>query len=310
MKKRPATNQNTPRQNLLRRIREASFPADFDRFTGQELETAGLIHSNNDPRKDTPGYRHYVLLVTQAKELRKQRDGLASRVELLEHYHSPLWHNVWNEPCPIKEAELRRKAEADEARVNEQHRKERDPLAGLTEIWGKVKMRPWKSRDKRQLYYGFRPALWHEPMSVMDYRKATRLTRRTIQNMLDRLGARPIAQRKRPNEPARYDRHTNHKLLCDWLIRHVKGKEARQGWLTRTLVHCQHETPEHYTQLFKSIRPVLKSLGIQTPEQRQQFLCYMKQCKAILHPPLPPPLLLDPINDLLSGLTGLPPSSQ
>jgi len=180
-------------------------------------------------------------------------------------------------------------------------------MAGLTEIWGKVKTRPWKSRDRRRFFHFSRPALWHEQMSVMDYHEATGESRATIRNMLKRLGAQPIAQRKRPNEPARYDRHTNHALLCDWLIRHVKDREARQGWLARTLVHCQHETPEHYDQLFESIRPVLESLGIKTTEQRQQFLCYMEQCKQMLHPPLPPPNL---ISDLFSGLTGLLPPSQ
>ena len=303
MKKQPAINQNTLRQNLLRRIREASFPDDFARFTGQELESAGLFHSNNDPRKNTSGYQHYVLLTTQAKELRKHRDLLAHRVELLENYHSPLWDDVWNEPCPVKEAELRRKAEADEARVNEQRRKERDPLASFREFLGKVKIRRWENRDRRRFHHHFQPTLWHNPMSVMDYHEATGLTRRTIQNLLDRLGAQPIAQRKRPNEALRYDRSTNHALLCDWLVRRVKDRETRRGWLARTLIHCQYKTPEHSAQLFESILPVLESL---TPEQRQQFPRYMGQCKQIVHPPPPP----DTFNALLFGQIGLQSSSQ
>ncbi len=150
MKKQAAPNQSALRRNLLERIREASFPADFDKFHWRELEDAGLLGGFVNQGLDAKTFRLFVLLATQAKELRKQRDRLARRVELLEHYHSPQWDAVWEEPCPIKAAALRREAEADDARINEQRRKQRDPLAGFLEMLGKVKRRDWEFRDKRR----------------------------------------------------------------------------------------------------------------------------------------------------------------
>ncbi len=307
MKKQAAPNQNALHQNLLLRIREASFPADFDEFDWQELEDAGLLRGFVNQGLDTKTFRHFVLLATQAKELRKQRDWLARRIELLEHYDSPLWDAVWNEPCPIEEAKLRREAEADDIRNNEQHRKQRDPLARFMEISGKVKVREWEFRDKRRRHRSFRPALWHEPMSIMDHREATGLSRRTIQNMLDRIGARPIAARKRRNEPARYKPHTNHALLCDWLSRCVKDRQTRRGWLARTLAHCLHETPKHYARLFKSMHPVLASLDIQTLGQRRQFARYIKRRKETLYPS-PPNCLA--VSNFPLGLTDFTPTPQ
>lgn len=286
------------RRKLLTRIRDANLPGDAGKFTHEELRDAGLLR-----RYDRPGgcsdsaFRLFVLFAVQNSELRKQSGQLKHRLTQLEQYHSPLWDDVWKEPCPIKAAELGREAEADDVRCNEQRRKKRDwvfdNLEAIIRAGGR---RNWKTRDKRRLHHRPDPALWHDPMSLEDYHNATGISRRTLQNTIDRMGAKPVAPRKRRNEPARFGPATNYALLCHWLIQQVPDDRARRGFLARTLIHCQQQSPQHYDRLFEEVRPVLKSLCVLTPAQDREFSAYLEECRRVLYPVLTPPSVLDPFN--------------
>jgi hypothetical protein len=305
MKKPAAPSPDSIRRKLLIRIREAEFPRDVAKFTSPELEGAGLFRGYSRSVGWTDAtFRQFVLFAEQVKELRKESEKLKSRITLLEKYYSPLWDEVWKEPCPIKQAGLRRDAEADDARCNEQHRKERnwvfDNIEAIIRADGS---RNWKTRDKRRIHHLPDCALWHNPMSLEDYHKATGLSRRTLQNVLYRLDAKPIAPRKRRNDAANYSPQTNYGILRDWLVRHVKVPHARQGLLARTLLHCQQEAPKHYDRLFEEVRPVLKSLCVLTPAQDREFSAYLEECRRVLYPVLTPPSPLDPFN--APGLLGL-----
>jgi hypothetical protein len=299
MKKNTAPDELALRTKFLKQIRDAKSLA--------ELENIKLLNANATnwlryfERPDGLSEKHYNqirLLLTQVKELREQRDFLADRVELLSEYHSPLWDDARNEPCPIKEAEIRRKVHEEETTKNQERlNKQRLPLDGLMAALGVNKTHLWKSRDRR-VHRRPWPALWHEPMSVMGYHNATGLTRRTIQNMLDRLAATPIAPRKRSNEPARYGLKVNHAILCDWLMRCVKDPNARRGLLARTLLHCQRETAQHYPRLKKAVKPVLGTLD----NLEQDFDGYLAKCKRLLYPPYKP--------SSLDKTLGLPDLSQ
>jgi hypothetical protein len=283
MKNESVPDEKSLREKFLRDIREAKTLSDLKRIKWSQPMAAKWLSRCEYPKDLNDDNRWlFILLAAQAKELRNQRDYLARRVELLSSYHSPLWGEVRHEPCPIREFELRCKAEQDDARMDEQRRQElAAPFNRLMDAMVKAQPSEWKSRDASLPHRSFRAVLWHEPMSAMDYHEAIGLSRRTIKDMLDRLRAQPIAPRERPNKSARYARNTNHAILCDWLKRRVKDPQKRRGWLARTLLYCQHETPALFAELNKSVRPVLESLG----EPPQEFERYLKKCKAILYPP-------------------------
>ena len=288
----------------MQRIRDAQLPQDAGSFGLEELEAAGVLRQFQG-QIDGQHKRLFVLFAVQARELRKQRDGLQRKIDLSKNYFSPVWEKVWQEPCPLKQSELRRKAEAEDARGNAKRVKERDASSLLMTLLGRKGSPKWLHRDERQIGPWFHPSLWHEPMSVMEYRDATGMTRRTVQNVLRRLSAKPVVQRKRPNEPHRYDLSTNHAVRhCYWLTKDVKDTHKRRGWLARTLVECREKTPQHFDQLFESVRPVLDSIEVQSEAQVQKFMTYLDACQEKLYPPIP---LLGPADQLsqFGGLSGI-----
>ena len=285
MKKNTVPDGLAVRTKFLKQIRDAKSLAELENIKLLNANATNWLQNFEPPTGlSDKHYNQIRLLLTQVKELRKECNFLAARVELLSEYHSPLWDNARDEQCPIKEAEFRRKAQEEDVTKNQERlNKQRLPLDGLMAALRANKTHPWKSRDRR-VHRRPWPAFWHEPMSVMDYHDATGLTRRTIQNMLDRLAATPIAPRKRSNEPARYGLEVNHAILCDWLMRCVKDPNARRGLLARTLLHCQHKTPQHYPRLKKAVKPVLGTLKSFT----EDFDNYLEKCKRVIHPPYEP----------------------
>lgn len=276
-------------RRLLARIRDATLPKDADKFPRQELEAAGILDGYNQQGMGEKTFRLFVLLATQTKELRKECERLRGEVELHQNYYSPIRDKAWAECCPIKRAELERLADADEVQVNEQRRKAREPATWLLNYGKGSQIRSWKYRDKRRFLVPFKEVPWHEPMTVMDYHAATGLSRRTIQNLVDRLAARPVVARNRRNEPARYDLETNYAVLRDWLTRYVKDKDRQKALIVRSLIYCQHKTPEHFDRLFDTLHPIIQELGV----TRGEFVRYFKDCRKILVPPEIPNLWLD-----------------
>jgi hypothetical protein len=281
MKKKAAPNPKLIRQRLLERIREATLPDDANDFTRQELEAAGMFNGFKHPKDwDDKTFRLFVLFATQAKELRKECKRLRHEVEIREDYHSPRWEDVGNEPCPIKQADLRYEAEAEDARVNEERRKQRDPLSAIAESSKHYRSRKWEFRDARRWWSPNKPALWHEPMTVMDYHEATGLSRRTAQNIVDRLGVLPDNSQRRRNEPALYGQAANVAVLNEWLTHYQKKPENRKGLIARTLIHCKFESPEHREWMEKALQPAIQSLKL----SRDDFSRYLSVCEKILHP--------------------------
>ncbi len=275
----------TRQSRLLTRICDANLPNDANKFTLEELKSSGLLNSYTRP----PGWSdhrfvQFVLLAIQSKELRKQRDALQRRTDNLQRrleellpYRSPLWDEASIEPCPIEEARLRRAAQVDDARVSAERRRQAtlvpaDPIEFTNQAW--------KTRDTRSLGFQFQPVVWHEPMTVMDYRQATGMSRRTIQNFLSRSGARPIEARKGRNAPARYGRETNGAVLVAWLIGHVDDRHTRRGWAARILILTRHKAPTHYEWLLELMCPVVITLGLSGVE----FIEYLSECEEHLHP--------------------------
>lgn len=286
----PLPSPTEIRQRLEKRIAEAKLPSDLDRFTWAELEASGMFARYTKQKGwDDKTFLLFVLMAEQSKALRKERDNLKHQVELSEDYHSPLRVAAYVEPCPIKKAQLHNKAAAEEQRVNEQRRRERDPVARMLERSKSISARKWEFRDEAHPFFStFTPARWHEPMTLMDYHEATGLSRRTVKNILDRAGARPLEGRKRPNEPARYGQDSNAVVLQAWLIQHVKNLDARRALLAQTLAQCKHDMPEHFGRMVEAIIPVVQSLGITTEEQVKEFKAYLAECEQIMFPPLPP----------------------
>jgi hypothetical protein len=297
--KRRITKTPSPeaiRYQLLSRIREAKFPTDADKFTESELREAGLWEKYTRP-EDMGGksFKLLVLLATQARELRRERDNLRREIDELEDYRSPHRDKLRDEPDPLKRQEITRQAEADEARVaQERAAKKQSFHDAFLKFFGQ---RPWLRRDASHTPY--EPVYWHEPMTVMDYHEATGLTRRTILNILHRLGAKPLAKRERINAPAKYGVETNFAILREWLVRYEKQPGNRRAWLVRTLLKYKHDSPEHFKDLIQAILPVLESLGINTEEKIKEFRAYVLQCEPILYPPPQP----DPFLDALLGLS-------
>ncbi len=281
------------RSRLMERIRDADLPKDAANFNWHDLEAAGLYREFKRPQGwDDKTFRLFVLLAEQAKLLRAKCSALERRIGVLEDYHSPLWEKVAAEPCPIKQQELRRAAMAEDARINDERFKQRDPFTSMMAIFGNAKLRPWKYRDRRRKFFPFRETLWHEPMTVMDFHEATGLSRRTLHNLLKRLGARPVTERERRNEPARYGPATNGGVLCEWLKRYVKDLHTRRAFFARTLVYCDHKSPQHYAELVNFMAPAILSLGFKTKAEIDEFKRYVTACKQVLYPPLPSSHLL------------------
>jgi len=106
------------RNQLLRRIREAKLPNDAKQFSLAELRETGLAGKYKQPPDLPDG--HFKLLVLQAiqiKEIRRECDTLRLEIENEKEYYSLIRDGLRNEPDPIKQAVIRRRAEADEARV-------------------------------------------------------------------------------------------------------------------------------------------------------------------------------------------------
>jgi hypothetical protein len=287
------------RSRLLFRIREAKLPEEGKSFTLDELKAAGLADYKRPTHWSDADFRLFVLFTHQVQELRKRVGGLQDTIKLHETYHSPLWDEMLKEACPIKQAELRRKAEEDDRKVNEARRQQRDPRNGiLRAFFDASNFQPWRHRDGTSKFPQFQTAAWHEPMTVMDYHKATGLSRRTVLNILKRAGIQPLAVRKRPNEPASYGTDANAQVLCQWLTRHVKDPKRRKALAARTLLHCQNATPEHIRFLIEAIFPALTSLSVTD----QDFIAYLDECKTVLYPP-PAPYAADPFALIARGST-------
>lgn len=273
------------RNRLLRRIHEATFPRDATAFTLAELCQTGLADNYSQPAElPDSHFKLLVLLATQNKELRRQRDKLLRENEAQEDYFSPIRDQLRYEPDPLKQQELTRQAEADEARV-EQIRTERKraQLSEFERFVAAASRKRWANRDRRQ--QPRRAVFWHETMTVMDYHEATGLTRRTLQNLLRRIKADPILKRQRRNEPARYGPANNFAVLREWLLRYEKQPEHRRAWLVRTLLKYAHEMPDHLNTVAHAVHPVLESLGINDTPKFEAFLKYYRQCEAIIYPP-------------------------
>jgi hypothetical protein len=274
----------TIRNKLLYRIRQAKFPGDLDQFTLAELRETGLAGKYKQPA-DLPDkhFKLLVLLALQNNEFRQECALLRIEIENEKDYRSPVRDELHNEPDPLKRAEIERRAEADEARVaHERSQKEQAQVTAFRQFAAAISRRPWASRYKRR--QPWKAVSWHEPMTVMAYHEATGLTRRTLQNVLRRIKASPLATRHLKNEPARYGPDTNFAVLREWLIKYEKNAKHRRAWLVRTLLKYAHELPEHLKTLFEAVMPVFNSLGIENPGNSPQFLEYYRQCKAILYP--------------------------
>lgn len=271
----------------MQRIREATFPKDLKQFSWPEMESAGLLSKFKHPAKwDNDTFQLFVLFSIQTNQLRKQRDNLKTEVEASKEYYSPLRIAAWMELCPIKQADLTRQALEEEARVNEERRKKRDGHhEALLRNPGGFSKSKWKRRDSRSLFVAFNEANWHLPMTVMDYHEATGLSRRSVQNILNNASLRPAISSKRRNEAPCYGLDANEVVLVAWLTRYVKDPAQRKPLAVRTLLHCQHETPDEIAFLHRAIEPAIRSLGIEDVE----FYRYMNDCESILYPPPPPP---------------------
>ena len=290
---------------MLDRIRNASLPRDAIKFTLTELRDSGLAEKYQQP-SDLPD-RHFKLLVlmaTQINELHKERDRLLLEKENGEDYYSPIRDELRQEPDPIKQTEISRRAEADEARVAQDRASRKqfqiDCFHQLSNALGR---RPWLSRDKRRQPWA--PTFWHQPMTVMAYHRATGLSRRTIQNVLRRIKAVPLENRSRRKDPARYGTKLNFTVLREWLLRYEKKPEHRRAWLVRTLLKYKYEMPEQLETLTNAVIPVLRSLEIDDPGNSPEFMAYYRQCETLLYPP-PSPLLGSGISALLELSHPLP----
>jgi hypothetical protein len=290
------------RNQLLHRIRKAEFPKDAGQFTLAELRASGLAGKYKQPLDLADNhFKLLVLLATQNNELRQERDRLRLEMENEKDYYSPVRDESRYEPDPLKQEEINRRAEADEARVaRDRATKKQSQEDAFRQFVDAFSRRPWIHRDKRR--QPWQAVFWHEPMTVMAYHQATGLTRRTIQNVLRRIKAAPLESRHRRNEPARYGTETNFAVLRAWLIQYEKKPENRRAWLVRTLLKCAHEMPDHLETLAGALMPVFKSLGIENPANSPQFLEYYRQCEARLYPPSPP---LPTAAYGISGLLGL-----
>ena len=266
------------RSQLLRRIREAELPCDAKQFNLDELESAGFCKLKR-AGLDTNNYKLLTLLDSQTKELKKECKRFRDELELQKKYHSPLWDKAGDELCPIKALAFGQLAQEDEQRVGEKRRKS-DPFTRFMESFQNEPVREWKSRDKRRSLSRIQPVLWHEPMTLKDYHNATGLSRATVRNILRRAGARSIPGPRRRNEPERYDSEANAAVLCGWLTRHVKNIDHRKSLITRTLLHCEHNSPDQLGVLFEAITPAYESLHINPDE----FENYFSECKKILYP--------------------------
>jgi len=276
------------RNQLLHRIQEAEFPNDASQFKLTELRETGLAAKYNQPT-DLPEshFKLLVLLATQNKELRRECNRLQLEIEDRREYYSSIREELYNEPDPLKQEEISRRAEEDEARVarnrDARKRSHEQDMQKLVEAFSR---RRWISRDKRRRPW--QAVFWHEPMTAMAYHEATGLTRRTIHNVLRRIKAAPLDKRHRRNDPARYGVETNFAVLCQWLIRYEKKPDHRRAWLVRTLLKCAHEMPDRLEALVGVLMPVFKSLGIENPANSPPFLEYYRKCEARLYPPPPP----------------------
>ena len=271
----------------MQRISEATFPKDLKQFSWLEMESAGLLSKFKHPAKwDNDTFQLFVLFSIQTNQLRKQRDNLKKKTEASEKYFSLLRLVASAELCPIKQADLFRQAQEDENHVNEERRKERDgPYAAMLPNPGGFSKSKWKRRDSRSFIVAFHGTNWHQPMTVMDYHEATGLSRRSVQNILNNASLRPAISSKRRNEAPCYGLDANKVVLVAWLTRYVKDPAQRKPLAVRTLLHCQHETPDEIAFLHRAIEPAIRSLGIEDAE----FYRYMNDCESILYPPPPPP---------------------
>jgi hypothetical protein len=293
---KPSAKSVTPLEALLRRIRAATFPADAKSFRLEELSAVELDVGYTRPKHwHDSDFCLFVLLATQAKELRREIARLRPKTGVGKDWKSMPLMRSFMEPCPIKQAELERQAKEEKRIADEQRRKQLDLQA---ESAHQADARKWKRRDEKYDLHRFRPALWHEPMTLLDYHAATGISRRTLQNILDRAALRPVGGRVRPNDPARYDQPANAYVLCQWLTHYVKDPVRRKALIARTLLHCEQKAPERFSLLLKAIYPAFESLGVTCDE----FANYVAECRRILHPP--PPASLDPFGQLCRALSG------
>src|SRR5262245_58393618 len=178
---------------LLHRIRNAELPRHAGQFTLAELDQAGLTAQfENNQTKGWPEslFKTLVLLAIQNKELRRERDRLQQEIEENNEYYSPIRDELRNERDLLKREEIKRRAEADEARVaRDRAEKEQSRSVLFRKMLDDLSRQPWIFRDQSHLPR--EPVFWHEPMTVMNYHQATGLSRRTLQNVLRRIKATP-----------------------------------------------------------------------------------------------------------------------
>ena len=156
-------------------------------FTLPELQQNGFCEKY--PKKDgisEGSYKTLVLLANQSEDFRRERDRFKAELEQLRPYHSPFILKAMAEVDPLERERLLKSASEDEARdAKKRAAKQQAEADEMYQILTLLSKKPWKMRDKRTQPH--RAYLWHEPMTWMDYHRATGLSRKTIQNLLSRL---------------------------------------------------------------------------------------------------------------------------
>lgn len=281
---------------LTRRILAADLPNDARLFTLDELTAAGILgkyvgSEYRELRRTSERlFKLLVLVLEQNRRLKSQALESKTAPTIEEIVGLPLPDTILKSPllvqlrnqynsaiCPLQRAKLSEAISNEKARLSDKRRQTIEHMrAVIMGSTGDYRDRlPVKQRD----------ALWHLPMTRLDYVEATGRTLRTIRSFLKSINAQPLEPRKRRNEPERYGSATNYEVMRHWLTKWENDVKRRRIFLVRTVCYCRQHAPAELKRLLKELHPVVKYLKLRSKAERDKFELYFDAVWKLYEPP-------------------------